>query len=204
MVDLTATIPHHIALLGDSIFDNAAYVPRGRDVITHLRALLADEARATLLAVDGAVIDDVSKQLQKVTSDVTDLVISVGGNDALGHMDLLERRARSSAEVLGWFAEARAAFEQRYARMLDAAGRTGIPTTLCTIYNGNLGIDLARTAATALSMFNDVIYRQASHHGLPVIELRDVCNDAADYANPIEPSDRGGRKIAAAIASRLV
>lgn len=40
-------------------------------------------------------------------------------------------------------------------------------------------------------------------HGLPLIDLRLVCDDPADYANPIEPSEAGGRKIAAAIV-RLV
>ena len=49
-------------------------------------------------------------------------------------------------------------------------------------------------------MFNDVILRVAFEHHLPVIDLRLVCNEPADYANPIEPSGRGGRKIALAIA----
>lgn len=37
--------------------------------------------------------------------------------------------------------------------------------------------------------------------GLPLIDLRLVCDEAGDYANPIEPSVQGGAKIAAAIAS---
>ena len=54
-------------------------------------------------------------------------------------------------------------------------------------------------------MFNDVILREAAGHQLPVLDLRLVCTDAADYAavSPIEPSAAGGAKIAAAIA-RLV
>jgi hypothetical protein len=35
---------------------------------------------------------------------------------------------------------------------------------------------------------------------MPAIELRHVCTEPADYANPIEPSVRGGAKIARAIA----
>jgi hypothetical protein len=31
---------------------------------------------------------------------------------------------------------------------------------------------------------------------LPVLELRRVCTSVIDYANPIEPSDIGGAKIA--------
>jgi len=33
-----------------------------------------------------------------------------------------------------------------------------------------------------------------------VVELRLVCSEPADYANPIEPSVRGGAKIARAVA----
>ena len=46
----------HIILLGDSIFDNAAYVTGGRSVLSHLRRLLPDDWEATLLAVAGATI----------------------------------------------------------------------------------------------------------------------------------------------------
>ena len=38
---------------------------------------------------------------------------------------------------------------------------------------------------------------------LPVSDLRLVCDDPADYANPIEPSVRGGGKIARAIVGAL-
>jgi hypothetical protein len=39
--------------------------------------------------------------------------------------------------------------------------------------------------------------------GLPLIDLRLICNDDADFANPIEPSVQGGAKIAAAIETLL-
>ena len=39
--------------------------------------------------------------------------------------------------------------------------------------------------------------------GLPLVDLRLICDRDEDYANPIEPSARGGDKIAAAVA-RLV
>jgi hypothetical protein len=52
-------------------------------------------------------------------------------------------------------------------------------------------------------VFNDAITRQAFARGLPVIDLRLVCDDDADYANPIEPSSQGGDKIVHAIARLL-
>src|SRR5688572_23204692 len=51
----------------------------------------------------------------------------------------------------------------------------------------------------ALQAFNDVIVRQAALKKIPLIDLRLLCNDAADYANPIEPSEIGGSKIARTI-----
>src|SRR4051812_4389959 len=140
----------HIALLGDSVFDNAAYVRGGPDVATQLRGTIPRGWTVTLLAVDGAMIDGVDRQLARLPADVTHLVVSAGGNDALGHSDLLERRATSSPQVLGWLADAAEAFEIRYRRMLDSLLARRLPLTLCTIYNGNLGAPMHRLAATAL------------------------------------------------------
>ena len=193
----------HVVLLGDSIFDNAAYVRGGPDVVAQLREALPDGWRATLAAVDGAVITGVTRQLARVPSDATHLVVSAGGNDALGHSDLLDRPARSSAQVLGLLADAVEAFEARYRTMLGSELARGLPTTVCTIYNGNLGPPADRLAAVALAVFDDAIVRVAGEHGVPVIELRRVCTEAGDYANPIEPSVQGGRKIACALAEAL-
>jgi hypothetical protein len=53
-------------------------------------------------------------------------------------------------------------------------------------------------------VFNDCITRAAFSRGLPVIDLRLICDQDEDYANPIEPSVRGGEKIAAAIAGLVI
>jgi hypothetical protein len=79
-----------------------------------------------------------------------------------------------------------------------------LPVTLCTVYDGNLGPPAQRLATTALAVFNDAILRVAREHDLPTIELRLVCTEPADYANPIEPSVQGGGKIARAIVRALV
>ena len=161
--------------------------------------------RATLLAVDGAVTAGVKSQLGRLPSDATHLVLSVGGNDALGHTDLLDRRAQSSGEVLDALADAASAFEQRYRAMIADVVARDMPLAVCTIYNGAFPDRvLQRRATTALTVFNDAILRVAFERGLPVIDLRLVCNDPADYANPIEPSVRGGEKIARMIVQTIV
>lgn len=191
----------HVVLLGDSIFDNTAYVAGGPDVVAQLRPVLPEGWSATLCAVDGAVVADVERQLVRLPRDATHLVVSGGGNDALGHADLLNWPAQSAAEVLGQLADAGAAFEARYRRMLGTVLRRRLRVTVCTIYNGNFPDPLTqRLASTALTVFNDAILRAAIETRTPVIDLRLVCDDAADYANPIEPSVRGGAKIARAVA----
>jgi hypothetical protein len=195
----------HVVLLGDSIFDNAAYVAGGPDVIRQLRDRLPSFWRATLCAVDGAVTRDVQRQLECVPADATHLVVSVGGNDALGHAGVLEEGARSMAEAIWRLADIREAFDRSYGSMLDLVLRAGLPTGVCTIYDGRLpDLRQRRLGVTALTVFNDSITRHAFARGLPLLDLRLISSEDADYANPIEPSVQGSGKIATAIAAMLV
>jgi hypothetical protein len=188
-----------IALLGDSIFDNAAYTAGAPDVVSHLRALLPAGWRATLLAVDGATTADIGPQIAELEADVTHIVVSMGGNDALMNSDVLNLPVGSTAEALALFGKRAGAFRASYVAALDGILALRRRTTVCTVYEGNLEPAWAPLARVGLTMFNDVILRVAFERAVDVIDLRLVCTDPADYANPIEPSDAGGRKIAAAI-----
>jgi hypothetical protein len=195
----------HVVLLGDSIFDNGAYTGAEPDVITHLRAILPAGWTATLCAVDGSTTRNLASQLPRVPREASHLVVSVGGNDALLNSDLLETEVQSTAEALELFDERLQAFERSYRQAIGAVLGLGRPTTVCTIYNGNLPDPRqAGAARVALMMFNDVIFRLASEHRLPVVDLRLVCTEPEDYANPIEPSGQGGAKIARAIAESCI
>lgn len=193
----------HVALLGDSVFDNAAYVGAGEAVIDHLRARLGADWRASLIAVDGTTTGDFAPQLSRIPKDATHLVVSLGGNDAILNADLLGTPVASTGEALELFGQRMQAFESAYAQALDRTLRHRLPTCVCTIYNGNLTEAEAPTARVALSLFNDALLRVAIERRLPVIDLRFVCNQQCDYANPIEPSAIGGAKIAQAIATVL-
>ena len=88
--------------------------------------------------------------------------------------------------------------------MLGSVLDRGRPTALCTIYDPRYPDPrFQRLAVAGLVLFNEVITRAAFAHGLPVLDLRLICDNDADFANPIEPSAQGGDKIAAVIA-RLV
>ncbi len=194
----------HIVLLGDSIFDNAAYVRGGPAVIQQLRAKLPQGWHSTLLAVDGSMAQDVHRQLERLPPDATHLVVSAGGNNALDHVNILSESARSAAEVLSRLAEVSERFRGLYREMLQAVLGCNFPTAVCTIYYPNFPDPmLQRIATAALTIFNDVVIGEAFVAGVPLIDLRPVCSEAADYANEIEPSSAGGEKITAAIM-RLV
>jgi hypothetical protein len=195
--------PEHLVLLGDSIFANDAYVGRETDVIGHLRALLPPGWKATLCAVDGATTSTVAGQLQQVPHDASRMIVAIGGNDAIANIDLLSMKVSSSAETLAAFARRVAQFEEGYRNAIARVIERQLPTTVCTIYNGALADDEARLTRIALMTFNDVVLRTAFEHSLDVIDLRAVCDEACDYANPIEPSGEGGRKIAQAIAGTV-
>jgi hypothetical protein len=195
----------HIVLLGDSIFDNGAYTRGEPDVVMHLRTLLPAGVRATLLAKDGATTRSLDAQTARIPGDATHLVISIGGNDALGHLDLLDAPVTSTADALDAFDECITAFEMGYRLTVEPVFARGLQSTLCTIYNGALEDPrLAPRARVALMMFNDVILRVAFEHQVSMIDLRLVCSEATDYANPIEPSGPGGLKIAKAILRATV
>jgi lysophospholipase L1-like esterase len=186
----------HIVLLGDSILDNKAYVGNEPDVIASLQNLLTED-KASLKAIDGSVVENVSKQLRESPSDATHLVVSIGGNNALMNSDILQMQVKSSAEVFDEFANRLNTFEFHYEKMIELLLSKNLPTAVCTIYFPNIPDEFVqKISVSALTGFNDVIIRQAAKFGIPYLDLRLICNEKDDYANEIEPSSKGGRKIA--------
>lgn len=193
----------HLALVGDSIFDNAAYVPDGPAVIDHIRTLLPKGWAATLVARDGDVVADVEEQLQQLPDDTTHIALSIGGNDALNAQDVFSLPADSVFSALGRLAEMQGGFHRAYRDMLWNVLLLQKPTVVCTIYDAVPG--LSREARSALSLFNDVICREAMAAGVAVVDLRALLQEADDYSaiSPIEPSVKGGEKIARALTTML-
>jgi hypothetical protein len=193
----------HVFLLVDSILDNAPYVPKGCEVQAHLQAMLGNGHRVVLLARDGDVLADVKAQVSRlpgITAQCANVVVSCGGNDVLGLVGYMQSPVGSVLEAAELLASWQADFRFEYRRMLDGVLARGLPVAISTIYDGVPG--LAPGLRTALAVFNDVILREAAARRLPVLDLRLVCDDPDDYSpvSPIEPSQQGGRKIAAAIA----
>ena len=101
-------------LLGDSIFDNGVYVAGGPDVVRQLQDELPTDWVATLRAIDGDVTDGVSRQLRSLPADATHLVVSVGGNDALGVSGILQQPADTVGDGLLQLADVQGRFAASY------------------------------------------------------------------------------------------
>lgn len=193
----------HVVLLGDSIFDNASYVPGELPVIDQLRSCISDPWQATLLAEDGAYSTNVLRQLVDLPENTSHLVISCGGNDALRYKDLLHKGHTTNPDSLEIIARAREEFQKDYIEMLAGVLILKKPTVVCTIYDSVP--DLNAIQRSALATFNEIILREAAKNKLPVLDLRIICTESVDYStiSSIEPSARGGEKIAEAIGDML-
>lgn len=194
----------NVVLLGDSIFDNASYVPGELPVADQLREKLPAGWRVSLLAIDGAVTDGVRSQLEELPDDATFLVLSIGGNDALQHVDVFGKETDSVGGGVLEMHDIQNEFSAKYELMLTAVLDRQLPTLVCTIYDQVPFPDeiMKQLVQTSLPIFNDVIVRAAAEGGASVLDLRAICTEPVDYAeiSPIEPSVAGGEKITSAIA----
>ena len=188
-----------VILLGDSIFDNAVYVPGEPCVTEQLQGLLPADVSVRMLAVDGDCIRHVKEQLEQVPEDTTHLFVSVGGNDALEHYETLFGDYQVARDLFTLLHQIQIGFRTQYRGMLEAVVELNRPAAVCTIYDTVPSIEAI--ALTALSLFNDVIVAEATAMNLPIVDLRHVCNEVSDYSDqsPIEPSSKGGKKIARAL-----
>ena len=185
----------HLVLLGDSIFDNRAYVGGGPAVIDQVRGIVPASWMVSLLAVDGDTSVQVSDQLVGLPSDCTHIVLSAGGNDAIGCLDMMGSTVSNVMGALGLLSKMLQVFDKNYSALITEVLALQKPLLVCTIYDSVPG--LVEPLRVALALFNDIILRQAIAYGVPVLDLRMICTDPEDYSveSPIEPSSHGGAKL---------
>jgi len=193
-----------LALFGDSILDNAPYTGPEPDTTAHLERLLGEEWAVCRLATDGATMGDVAGQLRALRGRAEVAVLSVGGNDVLKHIGILEQPATSSGSVLEYLDAIATTFHEQY----DAVVRTVVPhadrVILCTIYDVQLEPPvLAQRVRVPLALLNDRIVRIATKLALDTLELRTVCTEPTDFVQQIEPSPQGAAKIAKSIVGAM-
>ena len=199
-------VEKHICLMGDSIFDNDGYIPGEPGVIEQMRRSIPKNWTAFKVAVDGDCIEDIPNQLEKVPAQITDIVVSIGGNDLMKFRHLLARVAEGE-QLEELIASPLADFEIAYGWMLDSVAAHGPKVTACTIYTAIpfAEPEMRDHAPSAIGAFNTIILRLAEARGLSVIRLYLACteNDNFSDMSPIEPSSKGGQKIVDAILQTL-
>jgi len=193
-----------LVLLGDSILDNAPYTRPEPDTTGHLERLLGSPWQVTLLAQDGAVMAGMQRQIDRLAHRPDVAVLSIGGNDVMSHIDLLNRPASRSSEVLEELLAIAETFEKQYEAVAAAVAERSEQTLLCTIYEVQLEpSSYAELARVPLAVLNDRIVRVAARLGVDVVELRSVCTEPDDFVLQIEPSPAGAAKIAHVIAAAV-
>src|SRR5262245_26686849 len=127
---------NHAILLGDSVFDNARYVPFREDAVEEQLRRRLHGWRVTLLAQDGATTGEIGRQLERLPEAATHLVLGVGGNNALDFSGFIRQDSASSmADALNKLEEIRTQFVRDYRQSLRSVVAQGKPTAVCTIYD---------------------------------------------------------------------
>lgn len=194
-----------VCLLGDSIIDNKVYVGRNElSVKEHLEEMSG--AMFKQLAVDGHTTKDVLNfQLNQLPKISTHKVLSIGGNDLLGQISFLKNKEFfTPKEIMEQAVCKLAPIKQRYRAIVEKMSQQKSKILLCTVYEGNLSNDLLYSdiefaSKAMVSMLNDIIYSTGASYNIDVLELRNIFTTPEDYANPIEPSHIGGKKLASSI-----
>lgn len=202
-----------IHVCGDSVFDNGRYVQPAPDFAEHLTYIEKDRM-INMMAVDGAIINDVYRfQLSRIPRDDVRfhdaIILSAGGNDVLQHLPKLQSmRPRALLGTANMLADMQMEFRMEYRRLLKDALAITEHVLTCTIYRPCYAYDqrlkkVSKAIDPLLSMFNDVIVEESSVRKLEIVDLRHVCRGKRDFANAIEPSSEGARKIAVEVSKWL-
>lgn len=212
----------HLLILGDSVFDNTLYLnPDELDGQAWLKKALPNYHQ-TFLAVDGATTHHVIKHQIKYIKDavkangeITDLIISIGGNNLLGETALLGVKTPTVMDGLSLFRSRQATFAREYKEMWEAIDQT-TDELECSPNYYVLGIYYAcfkakqdnptrmfptdkkfqKASRLAVDCFNMEIMKSAGHAYIDLNSLFGEGKSEDCYANPIEPSSYGSELIA--------
>jgi hypothetical protein len=194
----SADVIRHLVLLGDALQNidlgsgeiESALVPRPRNPwkITVLQALQTLQRG----------------HVREIPEDATHVVISIEGAWAIQASGLLQAGTHTIREALVTLCAAADEFERILAGMIAAAQETGLPTVVCTLVPARYAKpEEHRVAMTALAIFNDRVVRRAFAAALPIVDLRMVCDEDADYTSETLLSRAGVRKAANVIRAAL-
>ena len=96
-------------------------------------------------------------------------------------------------------------FEKEYDFLLSRLHKLSLCFTVYNpafMYYDDFGYlsNYQKACEVTINIFNDIIQRLVKKRGLSLLELRYLMTDKSDFANSIEPSHKGGNKIAYSIS----
>ena len=174
-----------VVLLGDSILKNNVYVMKGVDELL----LEKIDGDVVSLAVDGATIRQTYKQIDAIPDQLnrpeTAIFLSVGGNDIVelfvnGPYDVEKDRRRIDTLFLS------------YKRLIDQLREKMDKARLILL-------DIYYPVSDDYMAYHPLIKRWnrlQSEYTDDVVNISKTVNNSRDFVYDIEPSDKGGEKIA--------
>jgi lysophospholipase L1-like esterase len=185
----------NIVLLGDSILNNSDYTFPKDSVPSLISQQLEKSPEKTLynLAKDGATINDCVNQLKsfppELNNSETSVFISAGGND------ILNGRRTENTEITKLFAKYMD-FIQSVKTRLD---KTNI-ILLKLYYPVKPSYKIYYPAVT---QWNQLLVKNSSTFGYDLLETDKLIILEEDIVYDVEPSAKGGKKIADAVISLI-
>ena len=187
-----------IVLLGDSILKNNSYVPDGKavDNIIEERSLKNDKnIELYSLAENNSKIVDVYSQINKIPLDInnksTNIFLSSGGNDILSfYVD-----QHGDTTDTGFLNTMLAAYKK-----LVKSIQTRM--NLCQIVLLDVYYPTCNQFAQykpILEEWNSLIANYARENSLGLLQISQIVTSNDDFTLGIEPSEKGGEKIAQSI-----
>lgn len=179
-----------VILMGDSVLNNANYVPEGNSVYDYLKKKLS---KVINLAKDGATINDLYTQLDKVPVELnntdTYIFISAGGNDILN-----KRTELTTNDIRRLF--------DNYMDFLKAL-RAKLGSTKINIVNLYLPSNPRfQSYKSSIDQWNQLIKQNSNKIGAMynVVDFHALLTSPDDFVYDIEPSESASNKIANLIA----
>jgi hypothetical protein len=175
-----------VILMGDSVFNNSSYVSDGMSVYDILKNKLTNIIN---VAKDGATINDLYEQLDKISIDLnktnTYIFISAGGNDILN-----KRRVLTTKEIEELF--------NKYVSFLKAL-KSKLSSVKINIVNLYLPTNPKyQLYKPSVNKWNKLIKENSNNIGeiYNVIDLYSLLKSPEDFVYDIEPSEIASNKIA--------
>ena len=195
--------PPKVVLFGDSILNNSRYVPLGKSVGASLQNIYGTGYKT--YAQDGALIHNVYNQVEQFSlyNDASrgiynknmHIVISVGGNDLLNAMNVY---ALSNEKI--------DKFASQYKRLIKHVCSTFPEAHIYLLNVYHPKEERYQKIAKYIDRWNDSVEELVESGELKQVALVDVDSVVVkeeDFVSEVEPSSKGGKKIAKEIVSKI-